>query len=228
MKDFKEEEFVLEVEETTPPPPPKVTADNDTPPRLEVKNADAPFGYNEDGTVKAPYGFTQRGGKVKILPGRPTDKPGQPKVGGAVPLDDEGELLRELKQPPAQAPTSGYTAPQIETPLPPPPPPKPKVYISGSMLLFCMDFVIPGTIEKFYNMFGGSTISAADLKAFDQLSAKEREELTALADEVAKEMLANMTPMQQFMFYAGILYSSKLMLAPKTAKVRKVKQAKSE
>lgn len=198
---------------------------SDEPIQRQFENPNAPFGFEADGiTPKAPYGYHSRTGKIKLVSGRPTDK-----SSGGEPLppklkkDDESDLFAYLK-------TEKGAAQIKETKIEPKAEPKAeavpntlkkhRVFITGAMFLFALDMLVPNVIAGCYNFFAPDLIKADDLK----LTPKEREELGALADEVVEELLNRLSPLEQFMFYTGILYGSKVAWAPKTPKLKKGKK----
>jgi hypothetical protein len=170
--------------------------------------SEAPHGYNEDGSVKAPYGYTKKG-KVKILPGRPTEVNGS--VNDSQVASDEDELKKELSK---------------ESPAPPPVPAPVKkdfrVFINGAMFLLAMDFIFPGAIATVFNLFSKEKVNKDDLCMTDS----EREDFKDLADEVVKDLLGGMSPLQQFFIFTSIIYGSKLAYAPK--RLQEAKGGKGE
>lgn len=93
-----------------------------------------------------------------------------------------------------------------------------KVYISGAMFVFCIDFIVPNFIAYSYQFFSkGMTIDPQDLK----LEKVEKDEVIPLANEVVKEVFSNASPMSQFLFYMGIMYMGKMTFAEKKPKKQK-------
>ena len=203
----------------------------------------APHGRGEDGKPLAPYGYSKVTGLPKKLPGRDWDKEkhrDKPR--------DERELLNELeeinladfKEAPAQVaaptvevkPVEEIPVPEIKTEVTPAPviaapapaatPGKHKVYISGAMFLFAIDLIIPKTIEFAYGFMNLKFTKPEALKMDDE----EKKDLAPLCDSVVDEILAGLSPLQQFMLYTGVIYGSKVMYAetvPKKVRAKKTK-----
>lgn len=186
----------------------------------QFENPDAPFGFEADGvTPKAPYGYHSRTGKIKLVSGRPTDKTSEQK--SKEKKDDESDLFANLKTKEGAAQIEETNKSLVEPARAAPNTlKKHRVFITGAMFLFALDMLVPNVIAGCYNFLAPDRIKADDLK----LTPKEREELGALADEVVEELLNRLSPLEQFMFYTGILYGSKVAWAPKTPKSRKGKR----
>lgn len=115
---------------------------------------------------------------------------------------DEPELIQtieEIKPEPSAVEHVQLTEPQ-------------KVFISGRMFLMMINFIAPEAFAMMYNLFNKKQkIKSDDLKLTDE----EKNEVEPLADEVAREIMSNTSPMTQFLMYMGIIYGSKLMFAKK-------------
>ena len=86
--------------------------------------------------------------------------------------------------------------------------------VRGYMLLLVLDFVLPTAITLAMKKFGGSRW--AHLKSKDiRLSDSEFNDLEPIADEVAKDIQLNVSPMMQLMLGMAVIYSSKLMFNEK-------------
>lgn len=91
----------------------------------------------------------------------------------------------------------------------------PKVsLVRGYMLLLVLDFVLPTAITLAMRKFGNNRW--ANLKSKDiRLSDSEFNDLEPIADEVAKDIQLNVSPMTQLMLGMAVIYSSKLMFNEK-------------
>jgi hypothetical protein len=83
--------------------------------------------------------------------------------------------------------------------------PEATVVINGYMVLVIADFVIPSLISIALPMFSGYTIDTKVLK----LDKQERAELKPFADEAAKSLVLNMSPLQLFLICLGSMYTEK-------------------
>jgi hypothetical protein len=130
--------------------------------------------------------------------------------------DDFNELLDEVK---TEQETANSATPFSSPPPPPPPPVQTnKVYISGAMFIFCIDFILPNFIKYAYEFTNKNyTIDKENI----QLDKQEKEEVIPLANEVVKEIFGNASPMSQFLFYMSIMYMGKLTFAEKKERKKK-------
>lgn len=87
-----------------------------------------------------------------------------------------------------------------------------RVYITGRMFLFMINFVAPELFAYLWNTFRkNQQVKSEDIK----LTTEEVAEIEPLADEVTKEILGTLSPLTQFLMYLSICYGSKLMFAKK-------------
>jgi hypothetical protein len=197
----------------------------------------APHGRDENGKPLAPFGLKKGTNLPRKERGRPWDKEknrDKPK--------DERELLKEIEtpdlsdykaEPVTDTPPEAQHIPIediIDKPEPTPAPAAPeptlaatqknKVYISGAMFLFALDLIIPKSIEFVYSFLG---LEFTDSKSI-RLDENEKKDLRPMCDEVVNELLASLTPLQQFMLYTGIIYGSKISFAETKRKQKKTKQ----
>ena len=120
---------------------------------------------------------------------------------GEVPPTDKSEsiddYLKDFKTAPQEA---AQTAPAPEQKLP-----EATVILNGYMVLVIADFVIPSIISIALPMFSGYTIDTKRLK----LDKDEKRELKPFADEAAKSLVLNMSPLQLFLICLGAMYTEK-------------------
>ena len=86
--------------------------------------------------------------------------------------------------------------------------------VRGYMLLLLLDFVLPTFITLAMRKFGGSRWAHLQSKDI-WLSDSEFNDLEPIADEVAKDIQLNVSPMAQLMLGMAVIYSSKLMFNEK-------------
>ena len=135
-----------------------------------------------------PKGTTKKAPRSKPLEA----KESAPKLS----LDDE---LKKMASEYVDEPSAAKT----ESPETAEDSPSKGVYISGAILLTICDALIPRSITF---VLGGGAERAKGMK----LDKQERAELIPIADEAAKELMQNITPLQQFFLAMSAIYISKL------------------
>lgn len=203
---------------------------------------EAPHGRDANGKPLAPYGYSRKG-RVKILPGKPRDDGSdpyyltgeKPKTAASAGVTSDEDALKELISKPKP---EGTPAPAEAVPTPEPAKKtseelmkKYTVFISGSMLLVALDFVAGNVIVKVYELYSeyilGKRQTVADKKEL-KLTEEEKKDMVELADAVAKEILAGLSPLQQFALYMAVLYGTKITYAAKVERPEKVKRVKKQ
>lgn len=96
-----------------------------------------------------------------------------------------------------------------------PEPPPATVIMNGYMVLMLADFVIPSLISIALPMLSGYEIDTKQLK----LDKDERRELKPFADEAAKSLVLNMSPIQLFIICMGSMYAEKTLTYMKKKKL---------
>lgn len=154
-------------------------------------------------------------------PEKPAEEPQEPKKGRGRPkgttkkdkseaapevgeqkkkADNIDDYLKEFeKTTPTQDQTAAQTAPEGQKI------PEATVVINGYMVLVIADFIIPSLISIALPMFSGYSIDTKKLK----LDKQERAELKPFADEAAKSLVLNMSPLQLFLICLGSMYTEK-------------------
>ena len=114
---------------------------------------------------------------------------------------DMVEEIKKLNSEYQKAPEAkkGVTDSNISSP----PVQEQKVYISGTLLLIICDAAFPLAIGY---LFGKNK----DQRAAMKLSAQEKAELKEVAEEAAKEIMKNMSPLAQFALAMSATYISKM------------------
>ena len=121
--------------------------------------------------------------------------------GGAPDTQQQADHHPHAADTPTQAVTPPTSAPRVSL-------------VRGYMLLLVLDFVLPSAITIAMRKFGGA--KWAQLKSKDiRLSDSEFNDLEPIADEVAKDIQLNISPMTQLLLGMAVIYSSKLMFNEK-------------
>lgn len=181
-----------------------------------------------------PPGAKNKKKDPETKPPEPVKPTGPEQPAPSESIDDVIKRMRAehatIDTPPAQEPaasTEGAEKPKEDAPNAPPTPPAAAMQealpfkISGYLALVVVDAVFPAGIAFFLNRQGWD-IDSDDLKMTD----KEREQLEPVADECAKQLIAN--PWVLLAISVSAIYMGKIPPRPKKAQANGTKEERQK